>query len=100
MSQLEQLELLGSSGFSQPHPNSDTPSQVLHPCPAVSANGHDSQLPAHRPQCVPGLQQESSGREGGGRAGDIQAVGRLMVQLFRGRMIHHGASDHRQAATS
>ena len=103
LAQLEQLELLGSSGFFAPHLNSDSPNQVLDSLSAASANGHDNSHPDPSLQadpsqlCVHGAQQQSSGREQAGCATDIQAVGRLIVQLFRGRMLHHRATDHRQA---
>ena len=101
MSQLEQLELVGSCDLSQTHPNSHTPNQGLPSFSAVSANVCDSQPdpPLHpdpAPEGPPGMQQQSSGRERGGCGGDIQAVGRVMVQLFRGRMMHRRASDDRQ----
>lgn len=103
--QLEQLELLGSSGVSHTHLNSPTPSQDLPSFPALSAKGHDSQPnpPPHpdpSPECARGMQQQSSGTGGGGCVGDIQAVGRLVVQLFRGRMIHHRATDHRRVGSN
>ena len=108
LEQLEHLELLASSGFSHPHLNSHTPDQVPHSFAAASANGHDSSQPEPTRQAAPGQQhvhdvpQQSRGSEQmegegeGGCAGDIHAVGRLMVQLFRGRMLHHRTTDDRQ----
>ena len=108
LKQLEQLELLASSGFSDARLNSHTPDPVPHPFAAASANGHDSSQPEparqaeSSQQCVHNVQQQSKGSEqmdgeGEGEcAMDIHAVGRLMVQLFRGRMLHHRATDDRQ----
>lgn len=116
LEQLEQLEFLASTGFGEPDLNSDNPDQVPNSFPAAHADKHaygssqpTSESPLHpdsrQQQLAHGVQQESSGgeqgeREGaGGCAEDIHAVGHLMVQLFRGRMLHHGATDYRQAGT-
>ena len=113
LERLEQLELLASSGFSDPHLSSQAPDQAPRSIPAASVNGHDSSQPEHGLQAdssqqhVHDVQQQSrssEGREGEGEgeegcAGDIHAAGRLMVQLFRGKMMHHRATDHRQVHT-
>ena len=106
LEQLEQLELLASSGFSDPHLNKHASNQVPQSFTAASASGHDSSQPEPALQVessqehVHDVQQQSRGsdkREGEGEgAGDIHAVGRLMVQLFQGKMLHHRATDHRQ----
>lgn len=105
ISQLEQLELLGSCGLSHTHLNSHTPSQDLPSHPALWPKGPDGQPdPTPHPdpgtEHAPGMQQQSNGRGKQGCVGDIQAVGRLVVQLFQGRMIHHRASDHRQVESN
>lgn len=118
LKQLEQLELLASTGCGEPDLNSNTRDQVPSSLPAASADRHvhgssqSTSAPAIQPESrqqplVHDMQQDSSGSEqgegegkgAGGCAEDIHAVGRLMVQLFRGRMLHHGATDHRQAGT-
>ena len=112
LEQLEQLESVASCGFRDPYLNSHASDQVPQSFPAASANGHDSSQPEPNMQAessqehVHDVQQQSRGSddrdgEGDGEgegegAGDIHAVGRLMVQLFRGKMLHHRATDHRQ----
>ena len=117
LEQLKQLELLASTGFSEPDRNSNSPDQVPSSSARASADGHahgsgqTTSQPSLQPdssqqQLVHDVQQDSSGGEQGqgeegpgGCAEDIHVVGRLMVQLFRGRMLHHGATDHRQVTT-
>lgn len=116
LEQLKQLEFLASTGFSEPDRNSNSPDQVPSSSARESVDGHayGSSQPASQPSLQPhsrqqplvhDVQQDSSGSEqgqaegAGGCAEDIHAVGRLMVQLFRGRMLHHGATDHRHVTT-
>lgn len=106
LSHLQQLDLLEAYTLSRPTAREDTEAAAWGPSgvtPAIRCDSPESPESPDSPlsesvtslQAVPPGQQQSNVCEKGRCEDDIHAVGRLIVQLFRGRMIHHQASDHR-----
>ena len=103
LSDLQQLELLEASSLGHPHASDNIQAADWEPSGVTPASRYDSPESPDSPllepvaslQAMPRGQQQSNVVEQGRCEDDIHAVGRLIVQLFRGRMIHHQASDHR-----
>ena len=91
---LQQLELLESLLPVTPLHNSPAPGSRQANEAGINHTPQQQQSPSRQPHKGGG----GSGVRGAdcqqGPAADIAAFGRLVVQLYRGRMLHHSASDH------